>query len=168
MRNQIIVTEQSINREMIPRPNATGCPVGTFNSLYTCFCEDHCSWETCRLSHPPQNCLSKIIGEAVWAWDSGSDAWVAQGTFQGYSCNILSFIFVNRNSGAENLFLFFLVLTLCTNGFTVDSNGITKEYNPEVLGKYNYIQISNERRSFKHFNDSLYLHRTLDNLWTVC
>ena len=66
---------------MIPRPTANGCPKGTFSNLQTCFCEDHCSWETCRLLNPPQNCLSSMDNTA-WAWDSIHDAWVAQGNMQ--------------------------------------------------------------------------------------
>ena len=68
-----------INEVLIPKPPTSGCPSGTFNSLNTCYCEDHCSWKTCRLSIPPQKCLSNIIGEAVWAWNSQKNAWVAQG-----------------------------------------------------------------------------------------
>lgn len=71
--------ESAINEILIPKPEANGCPQGTFDGLNTCYCEDHCSWETCRLVDPPQNCLSKIAGEVVWAWGSKQDAWVAQG-----------------------------------------------------------------------------------------
>ena len=72
--------ENVINEAMIPEPPTDGCPAGTFRSLYTCFCEDHCSWETCRLSNPPQNCFSNMESEVVWAWDTKKNAWVAQGT----------------------------------------------------------------------------------------
>ena len=75
----VIANEATIKKEIIPPQPATGCPFGTFDSLNTCFCEDHCSWETCRLINPPQDCLSKIDGEAIWAWDVVEDAWVAQG-----------------------------------------------------------------------------------------
>ena len=71
-----------INEALIPQPITNGCPSGTFNSLNTCYCEDHCSWKTCRLSIPPHNCLLNIEGEAVWAWDSQKYAWVAQGNEQ--------------------------------------------------------------------------------------
>ena len=70
---------------MIPRLPESGCPTGTFNGLNTCYCEDHCSWQTCRLSEPPQKCLRNIAGEAVWAWDAKRDVWVIQGKNQ--TCN---------------------------------------------------------------------------------
>ena len=64
---------------MIPKPPVTGCPPGTFNGIDTCFCEDHCSWETCRLMYPPSNCISSISPEIVWARDEIKDSWVAVG-----------------------------------------------------------------------------------------
>ena len=71
---------------MIPKPSKTGwmekCPPGTFNGRHTCFCEDHCSWETCRLINPPSNCISSIGHATVWARDEMKDAWVAQGIIQ--------------------------------------------------------------------------------------
>ena len=66
-------------KEMIPKRPVKGCPSGTFNGLDTCFCEDHCSWEACWLIDPPSNCLSRIDGEMVWAWNDIKNAWVAQG-----------------------------------------------------------------------------------------
>ena len=67
---------------MIPKPPVTGCPPGTFNGMHTCFCDDHCSWETCRLINPPFNCLSSISHAMVWARDEMKDAWVAQGNIE--------------------------------------------------------------------------------------
>ena len=75
----LIAIVESFKAEMIPKRPASGCPSGTFNSMRTCFCEDHCSWEICRLITPPHNCLSRIDGEAIWSWDALNDAWVAQG-----------------------------------------------------------------------------------------
>ena len=71
--------ENMIKEALIPEPIVGGCPSGTFNSLNTCYCEDHCSWKTCRLSEPPQNCLSDIGAKAAWAWDTQKNVWVAQG-----------------------------------------------------------------------------------------
>ena len=79
---KLISTEKNINESLIPKPPADGCPQGTFNSLNTCYCEDHCSWETCRLLNPPQNCLSDIAYESAWTWDSQKNAWVAQSKYQ--------------------------------------------------------------------------------------
>lgn len=67
---------------MIPKPPADGCPKGTFDGLNTCFCEDHCSWETCRLLNPPQDCLSNIVNEPVWAWNKQKQVWVAQSKYK--------------------------------------------------------------------------------------
>ena len=64
---------------MIPKRPTSGCPYGTFDSLNTCFCEDHCSWDICRLVNPPNGCLSRIKGEVIWVWDNNEDAWAAQG-----------------------------------------------------------------------------------------
>ena len=75
----LITIEETVKEEIIPKRPASGCPSGTFDSLKTCFCEDHCSWETCRLINPPQDCLSRIDGEAIWNWDGVEHAWVAQG-----------------------------------------------------------------------------------------
>ena len=73
-----ILIEHMINESLIPQPTEYGCPPGTFESLSTCYCEDHCSWETCRLLNPPQNCLTSSP-EAVWAWNTKENIWVAQG-----------------------------------------------------------------------------------------
>ena len=75
----MITVEERFKVEIIPKRPASGCPSGTFDSMNTCFCEDHCSWEACRLINPPHNCLTRIDGEAIWFWDAVNDAWVAQG-----------------------------------------------------------------------------------------
>ena len=75
----MISVEETVKEQMIPKRPTSGCPYGTFDSMNTCFCEDHCSWETCRLITPPQDCLSRIDGEAIWNWDGVKHAWVAQG-----------------------------------------------------------------------------------------
>ena len=77
-----IFIERIIKEALIPEQPESGCPSGTFNSFNTCYCEDHCSWKSCRLFIPPQNCLSNIKGEVVWAWDTEIDVWVAQGNDQ--------------------------------------------------------------------------------------
>ena len=62
---------------MAPKIPNRGCPHGTFKGKDTCFCEDHCSWEICRLMDPPNNCI--IEGKLFWKWDENRDAWVATG-----------------------------------------------------------------------------------------
>ena len=53
-------------------PSSSGCPENTrgceeFSCPRTCYCEDHCSWERCTLSEPPQKCLHGTNAE--WKWD---------------------------------------------------------------------------------------------------
>ena len=42
----------------------------------TCYCEDHCTWYTCRLENPPLDCLVGTNSE--WKWDQQKLYWVAQ------------------------------------------------------------------------------------------
>ena len=56
----------------VPIPSSDGCPENTrgceeFSCPRTCYCEDHCSWERCTLSEPPQKCLYGTNAE--WKWD---------------------------------------------------------------------------------------------------
>ena len=48
-----------------------GCP-------NTCFCEEHCSWEKCRLEEPPKDCLEKLGG--VWVKHYVENYWIAEFT----------------------------------------------------------------------------------------
>ena len=57
----------------------SGCPPSTFKGIDTCFCEDHCNWEICRLTNPPLGCLSRMEAEVFWLWDNNENAWAAQG-----------------------------------------------------------------------------------------
>ena len=69
--------------DLIPRIPLLGCPRGARHrkaaGFLTCNCEDHCSWEACRLTNPPHNCISSMKKDTVWAWDSIKKFWVAQG-----------------------------------------------------------------------------------------
>ena len=64
----MIISEEAIQIDLIPQRPNSGCPMGTFDSVSTCYCEDHCSWESCKLFHPPQYCLEHMNGDAVWGW----------------------------------------------------------------------------------------------------
>lgn len=44
----------------------------------TCYCEDHCSFERCKLDVPPKGCLNGLPLEPTWSWDSRQNYWVAQ------------------------------------------------------------------------------------------
>ena len=76
-----VIKESMINEALIPKRPEDGCPPGTFDSPNTCYCEDHCSWESCWLLDPPQNCLSNVANESVWAWNTKTDVWVVQSNY---------------------------------------------------------------------------------------
>ena len=68
---------------LIPKRPIYGCPANSYgctrndcNHLDTCFCEEHCSWETCRLFDHPDVCLTDI--KSRWVWDLKQKFWVAQ------------------------------------------------------------------------------------------
>ena len=57
-------------------PNGTiGYPSGTFYEP-TCYCEEYCRWDICRLQEPPQHCLDAV--KSSWVWDSKNRFWVGQ------------------------------------------------------------------------------------------
>ena len=65
----------------IPKRPKYGCPANTYGCTGNdcshpekCFCEEHCSWDKCRLFGNPTNCLKK----SGWIWDSVQHFWVAQ------------------------------------------------------------------------------------------
>ena len=63
---------------MIPRMSEHGCPKNSEHrdELNTCSCEDHCSWDLCRLETPPKSCLSGT--NSNWRWNRIKSAWSAQ------------------------------------------------------------------------------------------
>ena len=77
------IAVNQVNPYRIPPIPSDGCPEGTFDGISTCFCEDHCSWNMCRLNHPPGNCLKRLsmtmVNNVTWQWDSKEKYWVAQG-----------------------------------------------------------------------------------------
>ena len=67
----------------IPHKPEHGCPLETFGctgetckNTKTCFCGQHCSWDRCRLQHPPDDCLNGV--NSKWKWNSRKIHWVAQ------------------------------------------------------------------------------------------
>ena len=62
---------------MIPKRPDSGCPSGTYDGMDTCFCEDHCSWNKCRLAKPPNKCLENTVFE--WKWNLVENHWTAKG-----------------------------------------------------------------------------------------
>ena len=68
---------------LIPRRTKMGRPANTYgcsgdvcNDQSNCFCEEHCSWDVCRLEEPPNDCLYGT--KSIWKWDHLKNAWVAQ------------------------------------------------------------------------------------------
>ena len=68
-----------------PRP-ASGCPEGTIDGLSSCFCEDHCSWEVCRLDEAPNTCLPENF---VWVFDTENHLWKSQHSGKFEVSNVL-------------------------------------------------------------------------------
>ena len=75
---QLIANGYSVNVELIPRIIQERCPKGSHykEELDTCSCEEHCNWDSCRLTDPPKDCLLEIGSK--WHWDYIEEAWVAQ------------------------------------------------------------------------------------------
>ena len=68
----------SVNMDLIPRSNEKQCPKNSYykEGLGSCSCEDHCGWDVCRLTDPPDEC---ILGSySKWQWDILKNGWVAQ------------------------------------------------------------------------------------------
>ena len=59
---------------LVPIRPKDGCPMDTFDGRSTCFCEDRCSWEVCRLDPPPITCPMVDW----WSWNSKKMHYVAQ------------------------------------------------------------------------------------------
>ena len=53
------------------------CPFESASNRFTCFCEDHCSLEICRLDQPPERCLPNK--DTAWIWDVNLLYWRANG-----------------------------------------------------------------------------------------
>ena len=70
---------------VIPKRPNIGCPPNTYGCIgyncstqqkQNCFCEEHCSWQICRLDKVPDECLAEVDGS--WIWDATNSYWVAQ------------------------------------------------------------------------------------------
>ena len=91
--------------DLIPR--VKDCPLGMrkgpekavledneYLFFYTCYCEDFCRWDMCRLKEPPKECLDGTGSN--WFWDFQKWYWVAQ-TLTGITHCALYFIENNDN-----------------------------------------------------------------------
>ena len=56
--------------------NTAGCSGNECHGQENCFCEEHCTWKTCRLLEYPAECLKEV--KSTWKWDSMKGCWVAQ------------------------------------------------------------------------------------------
>ena len=74
----VIELGYSLDVNLIPRSPTHGCQnTGQYRKLLgTCGCEEHCSWDVCRLEEPPNDCLYGT--KSIWKWDHLKNAWVAQ------------------------------------------------------------------------------------------
>ena len=77
--------------DLIPRSKIRQCPTNTQykDGLGTCICEDHCGWDLCRLTVPPEDCISGTHGK--WQWDKVKRAWVAQITLGDFASKAIQF-----------------------------------------------------------------------------
>ena len=67
--------DYNLDVSLIPRSSKNDC--ATYRErLGTCTCDDHCSWDLCRLSNPPDDCL--LGTNSKWKWDKRKKAYVAQ------------------------------------------------------------------------------------------
>ena len=54
---------------------STGCTKGSIDVGGRCYCEDHCSWERCKLTEKPNDsCVP--TAQSKWDWDTENDFWV--------------------------------------------------------------------------------------------
>ena len=67
-----------MNVDLIPRTILGRCRNGGEyrTELGTCSCEEHCNWDSCRLTDPPMKCLEELYSS--WYWDYIRGFWVAQ------------------------------------------------------------------------------------------
>ena len=71
-------TGYSLDVFSIPRATNDRCPLtATYRTRFgVCTCNDHCSWDICRLLDPLDDCLLGTNSE--WKWDNLKNAYVAQ------------------------------------------------------------------------------------------
>ena len=70
--------DYDLNVSSIPHAFDVNCEIsaGYRTRFGVCTCDDHCSWDLCRLLEPPDDCLLRTNSE--WIWDSLKNAYVAQ------------------------------------------------------------------------------------------
>ena len=70
--------DYGLNISSIPRSSKENCAIkATYRPRFgVCTCNEHCSWDLCRVSDPPNDCLWGTGSE--WQWDDLKNAYVAQ------------------------------------------------------------------------------------------
>ena len=97
-----IVKDYVLKVSSIPRSSKTECAIGSkYRGRFgVCTCNEHCSWDLCRLVEPPKDCL--LATGSVWQWDNLKNAYVAQ-VDMGM---ILGFITFNQDASISTFRLF--------------------------------------------------------------
>ena len=98
--SEVHITDYALDEGIIPSFPHHRCP---FKQHYrdrfgACTCDSHCSWDLCRTSVPPPDCL--LGTHSTWKWDKVKNAWVAL-IIQGdnFNSKYLSFL---TNNGYKN------------------------------------------------------------------
>ena len=65
----------------------------------------------------------------------------------------------------ENEKSFFSDLTYCLDNLVVDSNGITKDRYPSIMGKYSKYQEMNGKPLYKHVSNEAQIHEVPMIYW---
>ena len=70
--------DYGLQMNMLPHSSQAAClQTNIYRARFgTCSCDTHCSWDLCRSSNPPPECL--LGTDSVWKLDNAKDAWVAQ------------------------------------------------------------------------------------------
>ena len=80
-------SDYSLDVNKIPHSLKHGCLPNQINRerFGACSCDAHCSWDLCRSSIPPSECL--IGTKSTWNLDNVKNAWVAQ-LLEGNNVNL--------------------------------------------------------------------------------
>ena len=70
--------DYTLDDSSIPRASNDKCEVNpAYRTRFgVCSCNEHCSWDICRLFEPPDDCIPGANSE--WKWDNLKNAYVAQ------------------------------------------------------------------------------------------
>ena len=94
----VAAKDYSLTVGLIPRSIKNGCSTNKIHRsrFSTCSCDAHCSWDLCRSSIPPSNCLLGM--SSIWILDNIKDAWVAQYRGDGNETSLTNTVAANTIS----------------------------------------------------------------------